>query len=71
MVDSKRTKIKFALTGKVDENVRVSGWVRTKRASSNVAFIALNDGSTINNLQIVADVAKFEETLTTNLSLRA
>lgn len=63
MVDSKRTKIKFALTGKVDENVRVNGWVRTKRASKNVAFIALNDGSTINNLQIVADAAEFEEVL--------
>lgn len=73
-MDSKRTKIKFALTGQVDEHVRVSGWVRTKRASSNVAFIALNDGSTINNLQIVADVAKFEGTLksiTTGASLSA
>lgn len=62
-MDSKRTKIKFALAGKVDENVRVKGWVRTKRASKNVAFVALNDGSTINNLQIVADAAEFEETL--------
>ncbi|MDW3197281.1 MAG: asparagine--tRNA ligase [Cytophagales bacterium] len=63
MVDSKRTKIKFALTGTVDENVRVSGWVRTKRTGKNVAFIALNDGSTINNLQVVADAAQFEEVL--------
>lgn len=62
-MDSKRTKIKFALAGKVDENVRVKGWVRTKRASKNVAFVALNDGSTINNLQIVADAVEFEETL--------
>lgn len=34
----------------------VCGWVRTKRDSKNVAFIALNDGSTIKNLQIVVDV---------------
>ena len=42
----------------------VKGWVQTKRESKNVAFIALNDGSTIHHLQIVADVAQFgEETL--------
>lgn len=64
-MDSKRTKIKFALTGTADDNVRVKGWVRTKRASKNVAFIALNDGSTLHNLQVVADAAQFEETLKT------
>ncbi|MBD0260869.1 MAG: asparagine--tRNA ligase [Cytophagales bacterium] len=51
----------------------VKGWVQTKRESKNVAFIALNDGSTIHHLQIVADVAQFgEETLrkiTTGASL--
>jgi asparaginyl-tRNA synthetase len=31
------------------------GWVRTKRSNKNVSFIALNDGSSINNYQIVAD----------------
>ena len=36
--------------------VVVQGWVRSKRGSKNVAFIALNDGSTINNVQIVVDV---------------
>ena len=36
--------------------VIVQGWVRSKRGSKNVAFIALNDGSTINNVQIVVDV---------------
>lgn len=39
----------------VNENLMVEGWVRTKRVSKNVAFITLNDGSTINNLQIVVD----------------
>ena len=38
------------------QDVTVRGWVRTKRGSKNVAFIALNDGSTINNIQIVVDV---------------
>lgn len=44
--------------------VNVKGWVRTKRGNKNVAFIALNDGSIIHNIQIVADVQLFgEETL--------
>ncbi len=40
--------------------VNVKGWVRTKRGSKAVNFIALNDGSTIKNIQIVADVEKFD-----------
>lgn len=38
-----------------DEIIEVKGWVRTKRTSKNVAFVALNDGSTIRNLQAVVD----------------
>jgi len=38
------------------ETLEVSGWVRTKRSSKNVVFIALNDGSTIKNLQVVVDL---------------
>ena len=45
----------------VDKEVLVKGWVRTKRGNKNVAFVALNDGSTINNLQIVIDVPNFDE----------
>ncbi|MDR0725567.1 MAG: asparagine--tRNA ligase [Prevotellaceae bacterium] len=45
------------------EKFTVKGWVRTKRGNKNVAFIALNDGSTINNLQLVVDVANFNEEL--------
>ncbi len=41
--------------------VNVKGWVRTRRGSKQVNFIALNDGSTINNVQIVVDVDKFGE----------
>lgn len=39
------------------------GWVRTKRGNKNVAFIALNDGSIIHNLQLVADPSQFSEEL--------
>ena len=41
--------------------VNVKGWVRTHRSSKAVDFIALNDGSTIKNVQIVADVDKFDD----------
>ena len=41
--------------------VNVKGWVRTRRGSKQVNFIALNDGSTINNLQVVVDLANFDE----------
>ena len=47
----------------IGTKVTVKGWVRTKRESKNVNFINMNDGSTINNLQIVADVNKFDENL--------
>lgn len=47
-----------------EEIVSVSGWVRTKRSSKNVAFVALNDGSTIRNLQLVVDVDKGYEGIT-------
>lgn len=44
--------------------VNVKGWVRTRRGNKSIGFIALNDGSTINNIQVVVDIEKFgEETL--------
>lgn len=55
--------IKEILAVPAGNEVEVKGWVRTKRGNKNVAFIALNDGSTINNIQIVADPAAFEEQL--------
>ena len=39
--------------------VNIKGWVRTRRGNKTVSFIALNDGSTINNIQVVADNEKF------------
>lgn len=58
----KRIKIIEALSGSfVDSEVTVMGWVRTKRGNKNVAFVALNDGSIIHNLQVVFDLANFSE----------
>ncbi|MDR0420035.1 MAG: asparagine--tRNA ligase [Prevotellaceae bacterium] len=45
------------------KTVCVKGWVRTKRGNKNVIFIAVNDGSTLKNIQVVADVVKFDENL--------
>lgn len=43
--------------------VNVKGWVRTRRGSKKINFIALNDGSTINNVQLVVDLESFDEEL--------
>lgn len=69
---NKRVKIKELLTWEPKEQqVIVMGWVRTFR---NNQFIALNDGSTNNNIQVVAELGKFDEALlkriTTSASLR-
>ena len=59
-----RSKIKnLLLNPPLSEDVLVKGWVRTKRGNKNIVFIALNDGSTINNIQVVADAASFSEEL--------
>lgn len=58
----RRTRIQDVL--KLDKFgiiVNVKGWVRTRRGSKKVSFIALNDGSTINNIQIVVDLTQFDE----------
>ena len=57
-----RTKIVDVLKSEAfGTTVNVKGWVRTRRGSKQVSFIALNDGSTINNVQIVVDVDLFGE----------
>lgn len=65
MKELKRTIIKDLLrpAGElpIGQLVNVKGWVRTKRGNKKVAFIALNDGSIIHNIQIVADVEDFGE----------
>ena len=58
----KRTRISEALQlNNFGEEVNVKGWVRTRRGNKNVGFVALNDGSTINNIQIVIDIPTFGE----------
>ena len=62
MKQIRRTKIADALkSSDFGATINVKGWVRTRRGSKQVNFIALNDGSTINNIQIVVDVDKFGE----------
>lgn len=46
--------------GQAGQDVLVKGWVRTRRGSKQVSFIHLNDGSSINNIQVVADLDKFD-----------
>ena len=58
----KRTKIVDIFDSSlIGQTVCVKGWVRTRRGNKNVQFVALNDGSTIKNIQIVIDLAKFTE----------
>ncbi|HPK30652.1 MAG TPA: asparagine--tRNA ligase [Bacteroidales bacterium] len=59
----KRTKVIKLLQQEPGGDVLVKGWVRTKRGNKNVTFIALNDGSTIHNIQIVCDTEAFDEAL--------
>ncbi|MCE1200006.1 MAG: asparagine--tRNA ligase [Marinilabiliales bacterium] len=65
----KRTEIASVLkSGQVGAEITVKGWVRTRRGSKNVNFIALNDGSTIHNLQVVAEAELFGEDLIKNIN---
>lgn len=58
-------------SGQAGSEITVKGWVRTRRGSKNVNFIALNDGSTINNLQVVAEVDSFGEEIFKNINTGA
>jgi asparaginyl-tRNA synthetase len=64
MKESDRPKIKDLLaSNQIGKEFLLKGWVRTKRGNRNIAFVALNDGSTINNIQVVFDVPEFDEAL--------
>jgi len=70
----KRLMIKEVIASPtLDQEITVMGWVRTRRGNKAVSFIALNDGSCIHNLQIVADLARFSpevmQQITTGASL--
>ena len=67
-----RLRIKELLRGElVGQSVCVKGWVRTKRGNKAGSYIALNDGSTIHNIQIVADNDKFEASLLSKITTGA
>ena len=59
-MDKERIKIISISEKHFETEIYVSGWVRTKRQSKNVSFISLNDGSTINSLQVVLDMKNFD-----------
>jgi len=59
-MDKERIKIISISEKHFETEIYVSGWVRTKRQSKNVSFISLNDGSTINSLQVVLDMNDFD-----------
>lgn len=64
MAFNKRTKIKDLLEKAPEQQtITLMGWVRTKRSNKHVTFIAINDGSCIQNYQIVADPASIDEEL--------
>ncbi|MFZ0471005.1 MAG: asparagine--tRNA ligase [Bacteroidales bacterium] len=68
----KRKRVKDLLANHVTgEQVLVKGWVRTKREIKNVAFVALNDGSTINNIQVVVDISLFPPELLRDITTGA
>ena len=72
----KRTSVKDLLTtpALVGTEVEAKGWVRTRRGNKHVQFIQLNDGSSVNNLQVVLDMTRFTEDqlkpVTTGSSIR-
>lgn len=51
--------------------VQAKGWVRTKRGNKAISFIAINDGSTIHNIQVVAENSSFDESLLKNITTGA
>ena len=66
-----RSKVKDLLKAGPGQEVLAKGWVRTKRGNKQIKFIALNDGSTVNNIQVVVDMANFDEALIAKITTGA
>ena len=66
-----RSKVKDLLKAEPGQEVLAKGWVRTKRGNKQIKFIALNDGSTVNNIQVVVDMANFDEALIAKITTGA
>jgi asparaginyl-tRNA synthetase len=72
MKEITRKKIRDILISKDFGNEYIiKGWVRTIRAGKKVAFVTVNDGSTIDNIQIVADVDRFDSDKLANITTGA
>ncbi len=71
MEELKRTKVKELLYSNPGADVLAKGWVRTKRGNKQVKFIALNDGSTVNNIQIVVNTELFDDELIAKITTGA
>ena len=67
----KRSKVKDLLKANPGQEVLAKGWVRTKRGNKQIKFIALNDGSTVNNIQVVADMTNFDMALIARITTGA
>jgi len=68
----KRTKVVDALScTDFGKDINVRGWVRSHRSSKAVDFIALNDGSTIKNIQIVVDPTTIDADTLKNITTGA
>ena len=59
-IEKRYKVIDIVEASKEPNDILISGWVRNKRQSKNVAFLSVNDGSTIKNLQVVIDLSKVE-----------
>ena len=72
MKESERPKIKDVLGSKeFGREFLLKGWVRTKRGNNKIAFVALNDGTTIHNIQVVIDVPEFDAELVEQITTGA
>ena len=70
-MEVRRTTAKDLLKMEAGQKVLAKGWVRTKRSNKEIAFVALNDGSTIKNIQIVIDRNEANEAVLSNISTGA
>ncbi len=58
-----RVKEILQSSASVGKKIETKGWVRTKRGNRSIVFVALNDGSTIHNIQVVIDASRFPDDL--------
>ena len=71
MDSQKRIKVAELLKKEPGCSVVAKGWVRTKRGNKNISFVALNDGSTVKNIQIIFDSSLFSEDILKNITTGA